>query len=88
MEILNTYHVPVPVRANASGAAFLAVLTEGGAHDQAVYIGIVGDLNTDSPDYQDVRFAGAVWVAGNGLKQNYRDACKYFPTLIEDCYRD
>jgi len=88
MNVLNTYHVPVPVRANAKGAGFLAVLTEGGAGDQAVYIGIAGDLgDTDAPDYESIRFAAANWVAHHGSKQNYARALTYFPGLIESAYR-
>jgi hypothetical protein len=89
MQIINTYHVPVPVRANAKGAAFLAVLTEGAANDQAVYIGIAGDMgDTDSDSYESVRFAAAEWVAYHGLKLPYRKALAYFPNLKAKEYRD
>ncbi len=88
MRILNTYHVPVPVRANASGAAFLAVLTEGAAGDKAVYVGIAGDLSVDSPDYKDVFFAAAIWIAHHGLKLKHAAALAYFPNLNADEYRD
>jgi hypothetical protein len=89
MNIINTYHVPVPVRADAPDAGFLAVLTDGGAGvgDMAVYVGITGHLNPDSAEYDNTRFASACWVAGNGLKLNYRDALKYFPGLQESDYR-
>lgn len=87
MKILNTYHVPVPVRANAKDAGFLAVLTQGAGTDQAVYIGIVGDLNIDSPDYESARDDAADWIAYRGLKQTYRKALAYFPTLKESDYR-
>jgi hypothetical protein len=87
MEIINIYHVPVPVRANAKGAGFLAVLTEGAAHDQAVYIGIAGGLDVDAPDYESVRFAAAHWITHSGQKLNYARALQYFPRLIESAYR-
>lgn len=88
MEVLNISHVAVPVRADAMGAGFLAVLTEGDANDQAVYVGISGHLGTDSPSYGDTKFAAAVWVMNYGLKLSYRKALAYFPDLKEAEYRD
>lgn len=87
MEILNVSHVAVPVRANAMGAGFLAVLTKGAANDQAVYVGIAGSLGTDSPDYEATRHAAAHWVAHYGMKLSYRKALAYFPSLEEAEYR-
>lgn len=93
MTIINTYHVPVPVRANAKGAAFLAVLTVGATgNDYAVYLGIVGglDLGADgvaSEKYCHARQAGAEWVESCGQKLPYRKALAYFPDLKESEYR-
>ena len=90
MRLINTYHVPVPVRANAQGAAFLAVLTVGATgKDYAVYIGIIGDLKADCLDseYENIRFSGAAWVMNHGAKVSYRKALAYFPDLSESDYR-
>jgi len=87
MKILNTYHIPVPVQNNVKGAGFLAVLTEGVARDQAVYIGIAGDLDMDSPYYVAKRMAAAWWVTHHGQKLPYRKALAYFPSLVESDYR-
>ena len=89
MKILNTYHIPVPAQDNVKGAAFLAVLTEGVARDQAVYIGIAGDLDKDAPgsDYALWRINAAWWVTYHGQKLPYRKALAYFPSLVESVYR-
>ncbi len=91
MEILNTYHVPVPVQDNVKGAAFLAVLTGAwsGSGEQAVYIGIAGGLDIDASgsDYESWRADAAEWIAYHGQKLPYRKARTYFPSLVEANYR-
>jgi len=87
MKILNAHHISIPVQDSVKGAGFLAVLTEDIVSDQAVYIGIVGNLDTDSPSYVAKRMAAAYWIAHHGQKLPYRKALAYFPSLVESAYR-
>ncbi len=91
MNIIKTYHVPVPARINhevyTNEPAFLAVLTKGQADDYAVYIGMGILPDPDFPEYEHRRKDLADWVAANGLKQNYQQAITYFPDLFEQDYR-
>lgn len=90
MNVIATYHVPVPARMNhvlERIPAFLAVLTQGQADDFAVYIamGILPDEG--HPAYQERRDDLAEWVAAHGMKQNYQHALTYFPDLKAEEYR-
>lgn len=87
MKILNTYHIPVPVRDDVKDAGFLAVLTEDAVKDRAVYLGIAGGLDVNAPDYEANRLLAAEWAAHCGQKLNYRAALAYFPILNKSEYR-